>query len=244
MVISASSHCTLAEALPSLATPSSVACLPVCLCTQRPPTRSPASAPPITASTGHTSAHSVLRWCSGSSARPCCRPWRPRSSSGLAAVSWLSRWASCSSRLCTERLFFSLWPPPPPPASLKHGLILCSRSVMVALMRCVQWSARCSTRISCVVASASTVATGLQTGSPGRRSRGEMVLASMSSTQVMKSPCVKLLSVSVCSPLWYRLPLYARYSHMSDVVRWLKSCTGHRDTPTHVPSLPRFSFTM
>lgn len=72
----------------------------------------------------------------------------------------------------------------------------------------------------------------------------EMVLASMSRTQVMKSPWVKLLSVSVCSPLWYRFPLYARYSHMSDVVRWLKSCTGHRETPTHVPSLPRFSFTM
>lgn len=35
----------------------------------------------------------------------------------------------------------------------------------------------------------------------------EMVRASMSSTQVMKSPCVKLPSVSVCSPLWYRLPL-------------------------------------
>lgn len=174
MVISASSHCTFAEVLPSFTTPSRVACLPVCLCTQRPPTRRPASAPPMIARTGHTSVQSVLRRCSDSSPRPCCRPWRPLSSSVLVGVSWLSLWASCSSRLCTERLFFSLWPPPPDALadSLKQGLILCSRSIMVLLMRWVQWSVRCKMRISCVVASARTVAMGLQTGSPGRRSRG------------------------------------------------------------------------
>lgn len=125
MVISASSHCTLADVLPSFTTPSRVACLPVCLCTHLPPTRSPASVPPITARTGHTSEHKLLRLCSDSSPRPCCRPCRPFSSSILVCISWQSFWDSCSSRLCTERLFFSLWLPLEVPTdSLKQCLMV------------------------------------------------------------------------------------------------------------------------
>lgn len=165
MVISASSHCTLADVLPSFTTPSRVACLPVCLCTHRPPILNPPSTPPITANTGHTWWHSVRR-CASDSSAAVCRPLLPLSSSRSSSFS------SCSSRLCAERLLRSLVVPAGEAPSRRQPLICWRRWRMLWLMVWVQRSERCKIRTSWVVASARTVATGLQIGSPGNRSRG------------------------------------------------------------------------
>lgn len=116
MVISASSHCTLADVLPSFTTPRRVACLPVCLCTHRPPILNPPSTPPITANTGHTWWHSVRRCVSDSSAEV-CRPLLPLSSSRSSSFS------SCSSLLCAERLLRSLVAPAGGAPSRRQPLI-------------------------------------------------------------------------------------------------------------------------
>lgn len=165
IVISASSHCTLADVLPSFTTPSRVACLPVCLCTHRPPILNPPSTPPITANTGHTWWHSVRR-CASDSSDAACRPLLPLSSSRSSSFS------SCSSRLCAERLLRSLVAPAGEAPSRRQPLICWRRWRMLWLMVWVQRSERCKIRTSWVVASARTVATGLQIGSPGNRSRG------------------------------------------------------------------------
>ncbi len=165
MVISASSHCTLADVLPSFTTPSRVASLPVCLCTHRPPILNPPSTP-LSQLTPATPGGTAFAGAPPTAQPPCGVRFF------LSPPLALPPSHPAPSLLCAERSCAVWWP-------LLEELLLAGSPWSAGgaggcwrLIVWVQCSERCKIRTSWVVASARTVATGLQIGSPGNRSRG------------------------------------------------------------------------